>query len=282
MIPLLGPIALVACLASGVGIFGLIRRAQADRPLVLPRPHQPVPWQGLDVLWLFLLFLCCQAVVGSLTTSQQARILITDGVSVEGADAPASLGPRLLANALAMLVFTPLAGLVLRLRGATSTDLGFRDPQPLEGLKLAVATWVIIVPPLLAVAALLDHFVVSYQHPVIDFLAADGSGYAIGLVLLSAVVAAPIAEEFFFRRVLQGWLETRLGDQAVVVSAVAFGLAHVGHGLGWVPLIGFGLATGYLARQRGSVLPCMVVHALFNAVSVGLLLLARPESTPPG
>jgi membrane protease YdiL (CAAX protease family) len=49
-----------------------------------------------------------------------------------------------------------------------------------------------------------------------------------------------------------------------------------------VPLIGFGLATGYLARQRGSVLPCMVVHALFNAVSVGLLLLARPESTPLG
>jgi hypothetical protein len=107
VIPLLGPIALVACLASGVGIFGLIRRAQADRPLILPRPHQPVPWQGLDVLWMFLLFLCCQAVVGSLTTSQQARILITDGVSVEGADAPASLGPRLLANALAMLVFTP-------------------------------------------------------------------------------------------------------------------------------------------------------------------------------
>ena len=125
-------------------------------------------------------------------------------------------------------------------------------------------------------ATFLDQFVVSYRHPVIDFLAADGSGYAVGLVLVSAVVAAPIAEEFFFRKVLQGWLETRLGDRAVVVSAVAFGLAHFGHGLGWVPLIGFGLATGYLARQRGTIVPCIVVHALFNSVSVGLLLLARP------
>lgn len=267
---LLGPIALVTCLASGVGIVGLIRRVQAGRPLVQPHPHQPVPWQGLDVMLLFLLFLCCQTAVAA---------LIADAASTAGTDDPASLGPRLLANAVAMLVFTPLAGLVLRLRGATLTSLGFRDPRPAEGLKLAVATWVIIVPPLLAVAAVLDNFVVSYRHPVIDFLAADRSGNAVVLVLLSAVVAAPIAEEFFFRRVLQGWLETRLGDRAVPVSAVAFGLAHVGHGLGWVPLIGFGLATGYLARQRGSVLPCIVVHALFNAVSVGLLLLARPEST---
>ncbi|MCK4615541.1 MAG: CPBP family intramembrane metalloprotease, partial [Pirellulales bacterium] len=91
----------------------------------------------------------------------------------------------------------------------------------------------------------------------------------------AAVVAAPIAEEFFFRRILQGWLETKLGDWAVVVSGVIFGLAHLGDGLGWIPLIGFGLAAGYLARRRGTILPSIVLHAFFNALSVLLLLVSH-------
>lgn len=273
MTPLLGPIALAACLASGLGILRLLLRARAGRPLVRPLPYQPVTWQGTDVAGLFLLFLLCQSVVG---------LLVGSGAAAGDPPGPAPLGPRLLANALAMLAFTLLGTAVLRLRGATPVSLGFRDPRPVEGLRLAVATWVIIVPPLLALAAFLDRFVVSYRHPVIDFLEGDRSGTAIGLVLLSAVVAAPLAEEFFFRRILQGWLETRIGDRAVGVSAVAFGLAHFGHGLGWLPLIGFGLATGYLARRRGTILPCIVVHALFNAVSVGLLLLGQPETAAPG
>ena len=89
------------------------------------------------------------------------------------------------------------------------------------------------------------------------------------------MVAAPIAEEFFFRRILQGWLEIKYGDWAIVVSAFCFGLAHLGHGLGWVPLIGFGLAAGYLARRRGTILPSIVLHSLFNALSVVLLVVSE-------
>ena len=89
------------------------------------------------------------------------------------------------------------------------------------------------------------------------------------------MVAAPIAEEFFFRRILQGWLEIKYGDWAVVVSALCFGLAHLGDGLGWIPLIGFGLAAGYLARRRGTILPSIVLHALFNGLSVMLLVVSE-------
>ncbi len=277
MTPFLGPIAIAACLASGLGILRLGLRAWAGRPLVPPRPQRPVPWSGADVAGLFVLFLLCQAAIGAVLAA-----VLGGESTAPGAAASHSLGPRLLANALSMLGFTLIAALVLWQRGATVADLGLADPRPAEGLWLAVATWVIIVPPLLAVAAVLDRYVVSYRHPVIDFLAADRSTLAVGLVLFSAIVAAPVAEEFFFRRVLQGWLERRIGGRALVVSAVAFGLAHAGHGFGWLPLIGFGLATGYLARQRGTILPCIVVHALFNAVSVCLLLLGRPEAGPSG
>jgi membrane protease YdiL (CAAX protease family) len=83
-----------------------------------------------------------------------------------------------------------------------------------------------------------------------------------------------VAEEFFFRRVLQGWLERRLPDgwTAVVLSAAAFALAHQGQGLAYVPLFPFGLVLGLIARQTGSIVACILVHALFNAISVGILL----------
>ena len=272
MTALLGPIAMVACLASAVGIGRLIGRLRRGEPLVPALPTNPVSWDGLDVAVLFVLFMACQAGVGMVVSLVTPT---TDG------DALVVTSAGLAASAVSMLVFTLVGIAVLRLRGVPIRSLGFHDARPAEGLRLAVGTWVIIVPPLLAVAAFLDHFVVSYSHPVVDFLRADRSLPAVGLVLLTAVVAAPIAEEFFFRRVLQGWLETRLGEQAIVASAVCFGLAHLGHGLGWIPLIGFGIATGYLAQQRGTILPSIVVHALFNAVSVALMLLP-PPTTPAG
>ncbi len=266
MTALLGPVAAAACLASGLGIARLLGRVRRGQPMVSPLPVNPVTWGGVAVFYLLLLFLVFQIGVQAVF-----QAIFPTPVGTEPGISDASLA----ASAVSMLGFTLLATVLLRQRGGTLASLGFRDPQPLEGLRLAVLTWVIIVPPILATAAFLDHFVVSYSHPVVDYLQHDRSPTAIILVLLTAVVAAPIAEEFFFRRVLQGWLEPQLGGRAIVVSAVCFGLAHLGHGLGWIPLIGFGMATGYLARQRGTILPSIVVHALFNAVSVILLLVPQ-------
>jgi membrane protease YdiL (CAAX protease family) len=47
----------------------------------------------------------------------------------------------------------------------------------------------------------------NLQHGVIVVLAADPSLPTLALCFLSAVVVAPVAEEFFFRLLVQGWLE---------------------------------------------------------------------------
>ena len=262
---LVGFLATIVCLTSLFCIVKLIVRYRSGEPLLSPLPENSASWDGFDVASLFVLFIVCQGLC--VTVVQQ----FFPGGDEATADV---LGYQLLANAIAMLVFTCVAALILRVRGASWKSLGFQDEAPWTGLRLAGLTWVIIVPPLLTLAAFLDHFVKPYSHPVVDFLQADRTVWAVGLVIVTAVVAAPIAEEFFFRRVLQGWLETRLGDWAVVVSAVCFGMAHLGHGLGWIPLIGFGLAAGYLARRRGTILPSIVLHALFNGLSVMLLLMS--------
>ena len=285
MTVLAGFVATSVCLTSMFCIVKLIARYRSGEPLIRQVPGSPVPWDGIIVASLFVLFLVCQGLCVAAAqqlfpVGDQAPQVVSNGsattvITVDGSKDSDSLGYLLLANAIAMLVFTCVAAFILRMRGASWRDLGFRDPKPREGLRLACVTWVIIVPPLLALAAFLDQFVEPYSHPIIEFLQADKSVWSIALVLGAAVVAAPIAEEFFFRRILQGWLEIKFGDWAVVVSAFCFGLAHLGQGLGWVPLIGFGVAAGYLARRRGTILPSIVLHALFNGLSVLLLVVSE-------
>ena len=284
MTALAGFVATSVCLTSMFCIVKLIARYRSGEPLVRQVPGSPVPWDGIIVASLFVLFLVCQGLCVAAAqqlfpVGDQAPQVVSNGsattvITVDGSKDSDTLGYLVLANAIAMLAFTCVAAFILRMRGASWEDLGFRDPKPQEGLRLACVTWVIIVPPLLALAAFLDQFVEPYSHPIIEFLQADKSVWSIALVLGAAVVAAPIAEEFFFRRILQGWLEIKFGDWAVVVSAFCFGLAHLGQGLGWVPLIGFGVAAGYLARRRGTILPSIVLHALFNGLSVLLLVVS--------
>ncbi len=285
MTVLAGFVATSVCLTSMFCIVKLIARYRSGEPFIPQVAGSPVPWDGIIVASLFVLFLVCQglcvaAVQQLFPVGDQAPQVVSNGsattvITVDGSKDSDNLGYLLLANAIAMLAFTCVAAFILRMRGASWEDLGFGDPKPREGLRLACITWVIIVPPLLALAAFLDQFVEPYSHPIIEFLQAGKSVWSIALVLGAAVVAAPIAEEFFFRRILQGWLEIKFGDWAVVVSAFCFGLAHLGQGLGWVPLIGFGLAAGYLARRRGTILPSIVLHALFNGLSVLLLVVSE-------
>jgi membrane protease YdiL (CAAX protease family) len=137
------------------------------------------------------------------------------------------------------------------------------------------------------ISAALDRLV-TYEHPVIDTLQAEHGLGAIAIVVITAVIAAPIAEELFFRRILLGWIDARVpstgGSVAILASALLFGLSHWGQGLAWIPLVLLGIALGELARRRGSLLPAILLHALFNAVSVVMLVvqIATGSMRPPG
>lgn len=88
-----------------------------------------------------------------------------------------------------------------------------------------------------------------------------------GLVMvLSTVVAAPIAEEVLFRglilsrlkRAMPGWL-------AVVISALIFGLCH-GHPVWMVYAFILGLFFGLMTLRSGSILPSLLAHFIFNGI----------------
>ena len=253
-----GPAAAVliagASIASLWAIGGVVARLRRGEPAVPPRPHAPVPWAGIDVATVVYLSICCQFLSSALLPS------------------PATMADKLAGGVLGMATATSLAAAWLLYRQAPASALGFGLGSLAADLRLAAAALALILAPLLAVAGILDRLV-PYEHPIIDFLARHRDLPSLMLVGVAAVIVAPVAEEFFFRRVLQGWLEKAWGAiPAVGISAVLFGLAHVGQGLAWVPLVVFGAVAGYLARQTGSIVPGIALHALFNAASLALVL----------
>ena len=259
---------LAACgFSASLAVAWLItQRARRGLPAVDARSHNPAPWNGADVAAAVLSFLGFQV------------------LAAESMPADASLQLRLAAGSIAMLAATAVSAGHLLLRGAGWPALGVGLGRIRDDARLAVAGLALMLAPLLGLAAILDRFV-PYRHAIVDFLTAHRDPLSIGLVVFAAVVAAPVAEEFLFRRVLQGWLQVWLerslepreprwaGVTAVVLSSLAFAAAHVGQGMAWVPLFFFGLVVGYLARQTGSIVPGIILHALFNAVSVALVLL---------
>jgi membrane protease YdiL (CAAX protease family)/uncharacterized RDD family membrane protein YckC len=94
---------------------------------------------------------------------------------------------------------------------------------------------------------------------------------AVPAVFLIAV-AAPIAEEIFFRGMLFGGLRRRLSTfPAAVISALVFGALHATTGVSAVPpLIVFGFVLALLYEKTGSLVPGMIAHALNNALALAV------------
>ncbi len=112
---------------------------------------------------------------------------------------------------------------------------------------------------------------VEPQTPLV-YLQQHGIGELGGvLVVLGVVVFGPLAEEIFFRGYLQELCVACVGERAGILACAA--LFGVLHGAAYaLPIAVFGWFLGDLRRRHGSLLAPWLAHAMFNAVSVFLVL----------
>ncbi|MBN1268923.1 MAG: CPBP family intramembrane metalloprotease [Kiritimatiellae bacterium] len=95
--------------------------------------------------------------------------------------------------------------------------------------------------------------------------------YLVGL----AVALAPLAEELIFRGIGLPLLARKAGfPAAIVIVSVLFAAMHF-HLPSLVPLFVIALAFSLAYAYTGSILVPAVMHAAFNLVNLGLLLLLR-------
>jgi CAAX protease family protein len=98
------------------------------------------------------------------------------------------------------------------------------------------------------------------------------------LIIVLAVSLAPLAEEFIFRFFMYGVLKRYFGRVVgIVASALLFAAVHA-HLPSFAPLFVLGSCFAIAYEWSGSILVPMMMHALFNAIT--LTALAFPELFP--
>jgi membrane protease YdiL (CAAX protease family) len=162
----------------------------------------------------------------------------------------------LIAFILIFLLVRPLAGIA---------EFGFRIPN---GRYLAVGT---------ALGLILGVAVTFLSHLFPSKPPFDVSRFTPWMIGLYFIIGSPIQEEIIFRSLIQSILERTsmitfsvfrggLLSGAVAFTTVLFGIIHLESGAAVATgAVILGLAAGELRRRSGSLLPAIIVHALFNA-----------------
>jgi len=187
--------------------------------------------------------------------------------------APLSLAGRLVTQALLAVTLVGIAFAVAGGGGggiASPSALGLRRPSR-SAIGLAAAAYLGYIVFALVYSSLV--------HPQQDDVTRDlGLGHgAFGTIAagLLIVVAAPFAEEIFFRGFIFGGLRRRFSFAAAAIfSGLIFGLFHFTglSSVGVIPqlaLLGFALA--WLYEETGSIYPPIAVHAVNNALAFAIL-----------
>ena len=151
--------------------------------------------------------------------------------------------------------------------GLSPRALGLGLPRPSD-LPLAAGLSVGLWAPLLAADSLRARL---FGDPEVfrtfqDLIEPGWGGYAAVVGILA--VLPGLMEELAFRGILQPLLTEAWGGAAGIVAAsAAFAAFHRNLEQLVVQFL-LGLALGWLRRRTGSLWPCILVHALHNALSV--------------
>ena len=201
---LYGSLMLAILFGSLIMWFIAVRRWRRGETLLPVEPWTPRAWGLLD-----LILLAGLVVVGQ--TFSIKLWSIVSGVDTEQlrseSDFPLSaMAAGSLSYVAVMLIM--VAWLMLRY-GVSLSHIGLSGRKLFSNLVIGIAAALLALPIVYIIMAIFSFALhEEYDHPLLDRMAEEGSLGGFFLAAFCAVVAAPITEEFLFRVMLQGWLQS--------------------------------------------------------------------------
>jgi len=144
--------------------------------------------------------------------------------------------------------------------------LGFRRFKVRSGLILAA----VVVGVGLLINFLYDLLLASLEVDYSSFLPPEitETGLGLAIIVVLAVVVAPIAEETLFRGFIFAGVRNRYGySWAAVLSAMLFSFAHLQPGA-LLPIFIVGLLLAWLYMRTGSIWTCILAHCAYNSLAL--------------
>ena len=193
-------------------------------------------------------------------------------------------GPALLISAVADVVMAGVLLLWLRARhpgwprliGWPPVGARLRESAVGAGWGVLLEVIAVVIGALVAVAleAATGQTVESPEQ-----VSPDLRGWAVVMLVVLAVIVAPVVEEFVFRGLLFRSIADRHGFWiGAVLSAVPFGLTHAAVGAEvdlWalrITLMVVGVVLAWIHWRRRNLLANIVAHSTFNVIGVVLIL----------
>lgn len=176
-------------------------RGSAGKPAVRFEPRRPVPWGLVDAAMVLAVWYLLMIVLSVFLAHWSAA-----GIEPGPAKVIAETRGRLLGAILAGLGSVAFGIERLAARGAQLADFGLSRRDRERDFGLGLVGFIAAVAPVYGVQSVLVEFWPS-KHPLIEMVEKNPDPWTMAMVTVSAVLIAPIVEEFLFRLVLQGALE---------------------------------------------------------------------------
>ena len=280
-------------------------RAWRGRPILPYEPRRPVPWGGIDLAVVVAAMIFLQGLCLGLAVKWSGIELPNNWSDLDANARFVVLTGNLVANALTLVA----AVLILFWQTAVEwSDLGVDLRRATYDMRCGAIAFVAAAPVVFGLQWLITQWV-PYQHQLISAVQEKNDMPMLIVAAVSAVVVAPLFEEFFFRVLLQGWLEKiemrlvseqaaddgsiestsehgaapagnsnvplglfglSLGMLPIVISSTLFALMHWGQGTAPIPLFVLALVLGFLYQRTHRILPSLTVHVLLNSVSLAV------------
>jgi len=265
---------MVLAIFVGIGIDVLLIILMRIRPPSFPEytaRMQSRPWSWRDVG-----FLVSAVVLGFLCAQVAAEILLAVGAEVAGT------WVLQLHTLFFQLLSVAVIVYLVRRRGVSWREaFGLGHGHVLLRIGQGIVFYLASVPVVLfygLVSLVLFHTLglPFERQPAVDFILDPSQPLGLQLYLVTlAVVGAPIIEETLFRGIaLPAMLRHTTLMRAMVFVSLIFAAIHLTP-TAVIPLFVFAMALSLAYLYTGNIIVPMVMHLLFNSVSLGMLFLIR-------
>lgn len=263
---------------------------------LVPELSRKLPfWNAGDALVMFGLLQILTG-VGLVFLQHQGYLEFANGGDLSARQKADNQFTQLMAMSVSSLIATIVMVQWMRARSSGAIDALGLAPTWAEivfGLKASLY----ILPPVLLISGAASWWI-QYEHPVLDLLKIRRSPWETTLLFFGTAAITPVMEELLFRVFLLGGLERLfevLGERPnspeadvplvntqtrpasdwhpssywpIMISSFVFAIMHFGQGAAPIPLFALAVALGFLYRRTGSVISCIVVHAVLNCTTL--------------